>query len=96
MGSKRKFKHIPVTNIHLKTWNGLNAYLMSATFEDVPVLERLVLVEYDGRARKQFISRIYSRIARLRRAKEVKTLKEQLQKKEDEKNEESSNNNNRL
>lgn len=47
----------------LKTWVGLNEALMGG---DLALAERLLTAEKKGKARKQFLLRIHSRINKLR------------------------------
>lgn len=47
----------------LKTWVGLNEALMGG---DLALAERLLAAEKKGKARKQFMLRIHSRINKLR------------------------------
>jgi len=47
----------------LKTWVGLNEVLMGG---DLALAERLLAAEKKGKARKQFLLRIHSRINKLR------------------------------
>lgn len=52
---------------HLKTWAGLNSALMGG---DLSLAEGLLKAEKSGKARKQFLMRIHSRINKLRAAAE--------------------------
>ena len=52
----------------LRTWDGLNAHLM--TIENEAALEELLQEELKGRNRVKFVSRIYSRLNRVRACRE--------------------------
>lgn len=62
----------PVDNPVLKTWIGLNDFLMSASEESC---EKLLQEELKGRKRRQFMLRIHSRLNKLRAIRERKELK---------------------
>jgi hypothetical protein len=55
---------VAVKNPVLKTWSGLNTFIMACQDEDV--LAKLMEEERAGRARKTFLTRIHSRISYLR------------------------------
>lgn len=55
----------------LKTWVGLNEALMGG---DLALAERLLAAEKKGKARKQFLLRIHSRINKLRADAEREAL----------------------
>ena len=57
-----------IENPILGTWSSLNQYVMVT--DDEKALAALLKVEQAGKARKQFILRIHSRINRLRAARE--------------------------
>lgn len=57
-----------IENPILETWSSLNQYVMVT--DDEKALAALLKVEQAGKARKQFILRIHSRINRLRAARE--------------------------
>lgn len=54
----------------LKTWDGLNKALMSSVDEDY--FNHLMAAELAGRRRKQFLSRIHSRLNKVRADRERK------------------------
>lgn len=70
----KRYKTLPVTNMYLRTWPELNAFLMSTT--NIDLCESLLQQELDGRARSNFIKRVAARISKLRRG----VYKEQINK----------------
>lgn len=55
----------------LKTWEGLNSYLKSATVSDC---ERLIQSEIKGKHRLSFVRRIHSRLNKVRAMDEREKL----------------------
>ena len=70
-GTEKTMKK-PINNPVLRTWDQLNEFIMSTV--DVTILEKLLHEEIDGRNRRKFVSRIHSRLNKLRAHKERDTL----------------------
>lgn len=62
-----------ITNPALKTWVGLNKYIMTVDEEEC---QKLLIEEQNGRARKQFIRRIHCRLNKVRAERERAELLE--------------------
>lgn len=69
--TKRKTKQETDLQDVLKTWDGLNKFLMDTTEE---MCQQLLDAEIAGKKRNQITMRIYSRFSKLRRERERNEL----------------------
>lgn len=66
----------PITNPALASWDALNAFLMRTT--DEKELSSLLKAELEGRKRAQFVTRIHSRINKVRADRERAELEAKI------------------
>lgn len=67
----------PITNPMLRSWVELNEAVMDS--ENEVMLQKLLKEELNGRKRAKFVTRIHSRINKLRADRERKELEGKLQ-----------------
>lgn len=60
-------------NLHLRSWNTLHDFLTNAEYTEEDLMKHIV-IEKEGKSRKQLISRMHSAITSIRRKSQQKEL----------------------